>query len=52
MGFWKPEGEERVRLWVRYQYGEKVYEVEVEDGEPLYLPAFRATEVGEAKSVN
>lgn len=52
MGFWRPAEEEKVRLVVRYQYGDKVYEVEVGDAEPLYLPAFRATLIGDADSVN
>ena len=52
MGFWRPVEAEKVRLLVRYQYGDKVYEVEVGDAEPLYLPAFRATLIGDADSVN
>lgn len=52
MGFWRPAEAEKVRLLVRYQYGDKVYEVEVGDAEPLYLPAFRATLIGDADSVN
>ena len=49
MGFWK--GAEKCGLYVRYCFNEKVYEVEVEDDEPLYLPTFRAHYMGEVKDV-
>lgn len=50
MGFWKGvEGD--VKLYVRYSYNEKVYEVVVEGDEPLYLPSFRANCMGEEKDV-
>lgn len=49
MGFWKSS--EKCRLYVRYCFNEKVYEVEVEDDEPLYLPTFRANCMGDAKDV-
>lgn len=50
MGFWKGvEGD--VKLYVRYSYNEKVYEVMVEGDEPLYLPSFRANCMGEEKDV-
>ena len=50
MGFWKGS-EKNCRLYVRYCFNEKVYEIEVEDNEPLYLPSFRAVCMGEANEV-
>lgn len=47
MGMCLEEGAEKPVLLVRYEFGSKVYEIEVEDLEPLYLPAFRALEIGE-----
>ena len=47
MGLCLDEEAEKPVLFVRYAYGSKVYEIEVEDLEPLYLPAFRALEIGE-----
>lgn len=62
MGFWameeeeeekkeKKEGENELVLYVRYSYGGKVWEVTVNDLEPLYLPAFRAMELGDVNQV-
>ena len=57
MGFWAreesvqaEEGKELV-LQVRYRYRGKVWEVKVKDIEPLYLPAFRAMELGDGTQV-
>lgn len=50
MGFWKGVDKD-CKLYVRYNYNGKVYEVEVEDEEPLYLPAFRAHCMGDEKDV-
>ena len=50
MGFWKGV-EKDCKLYVRYSFDEKVYEVEVNDDEPLYLPAFRANCMGDEKDV-
>ena len=59
MGFWameeeeekEKEGENELVLYVRYSYGGKVWEVTVNDLEPLYLPAFRAMELGDVNQV-
>ena len=50
MGFWKGS-EKNCRLYVRYSFNEKVYEIEVDDNEPLYLPSFRANCMGEVNNV-
>ena len=41
----------KVKLYVRYSFNGFVYEIEVEDLEPLYLPAFRATLLGNENEV-
>lgn len=40
------EGPEKTKLYVRYVFNGFVYELEVDDAEPVYLPAFRATLLG------
>ena len=53
VGFCEMGGEERKpKLYVRYAYNGFVYELEVEDAEPLYLPAFRATLLGPQQTVS
>ena len=52
MGFWNPVSKETpCRLYVRYSFNEKVYEIEVDGDEPLYLPTCRANCLGEEKDV-
>ena len=51
MGFWSPSNEP-MALYVRYSFGDKMYEIEVEDQEPLYLPAFRASVIGDRSVVH
>lgn len=54
MGMWVSEKEEedRVMLLVRYRWKGSVWEIEVTDEEPLYLPAFRAIEIGKSEVVS
>ena len=52
MGLWVGEGEDEVVLLVRYAFRGKVWEIVVKDEEPLYLPAFRAMELGEQSMVH
>ena len=52
MGFWNPVSKETLcRLYIRYSFNEKVYEIEVDSDEPLYLPTCRANCLGEEKDV-
>ena len=57
MGFWVNEENEKTKegtevvLQVRYRYRGKVWEVKVKDIEPLYLPAFRAMELGDGNQI-
>lgn len=41
----------KAKLYVRYAFNGFVYELEVEDAEPVYLPAFRATLLGKEEEV-
>lgn len=45
------EGPEKTKLYVRYAFNGFVYELEVDDAEPVYLPAFRATLLGSEELV-
>lgn len=45
------EGAARKKLYVRYAFNGSVYELEVDDAEPVYLPAFRATRLGSEEVV-
>ena len=39
-------------LIVRYRWKGSVWEIEVTDEEPLYLPAFRAIEIGKNEIIS
>ena len=55
MGMWVSEKEDlddRVMLIVRYRWKGSVWEIEVTDEEPLYLPAFRAIEIGKNEIIS
>ena len=55
MGMWvseKEDPEEHVMLMVRYRWKGSVWEIEVTDEEPLYLPAFRAIEIGKTAIID
>ena len=52
MGFWNPVSKDSsCRLYVRYSFNGKVYEIEVDGDEPLYLPTCRANCLGEEDEV-